>query len=198
MKTLKFYAFLGTIVAALILSGCSKENDLDQPNYGSSSENLSGQELEGLTLLVEKHKLHKDVYFTLFEKTNNPLFDNLYHSDAQLFDLLSNKIADYGQINPVGKMGVGEFRSLEIQNLYDEFLKTFETGMIQTLTFAIEMEEGTSEDIQNCLAQIEGNGDIALLYTDLLTESISQLDALVSELKSLVSNGEPTNPVKET
>ena len=198
MKTLKFYALLGLTVAAIILSSCSKENDLDQPNYGSSSENLSGQELEGLTLLVEKHKLHMDVYFTIFEKTNNPVFEKLYQSDAQLYNMLSDKIEDYSQINPVGKMGVGEFRQAEIQNLYSEFLATFDKGMVETLTFAIEMEEVTSEEIQYHLDLIEGNGDIVLLYTDLLTRSMSQMDALLSEFKKLVSNGEPINPIKET
>ena len=171
MKTLKFYALLGIAVAAIILSGCSKENDLDQPNYGSSSENssqvLSDQELEGLMMLVEKQKLHRDVYFSISEKMDNSMFNELYLTDEKFLDLLSAKLDDYNQINPIMKNGVGVFINPEIQNLYDEFIKTFEIDMIRTLTLAIHVKQTQTVEmvviVQVDTASSQGTLNVAIV-----------------------------------
>lgn len=187
MKTLKLYAFLGTVAAALILSGCSKNDDLDQSFYNASSkhpsESLTGQELQGLLYMAEKQKLHRDVYMAMDERTAIPLFNELYLGDAKNFDLISATIEAYGQENPVLNRGVGDFRRAEVQALYDEFINTVNNDLIEMLTFAVRMEEGTLEDIRNFMEQVDGNPDIRQLYTELLTGSYAQLDALDAEMK---------------
>ena len=76
---------MGTVIAAMIFSGCSKDDDLDQSFYDASSkqssESLTGQELEGLLYMAEKQKLQRDVYMGMYERTLNPVFNELYLTD---------------------------------------------------------------------------------------------------------------------
>ena len=189
MKTLKLYAFLGTVVAAMIFAGCSKNDDLDQSFYDASSkhpsESLSGQELQGLLYMAEKQKLHRDVYMAMDERTANPIFNELYLSAAKNMDLITATIENFGQVCPVSKKGVGDFIHAEVQNVYDEFTNSVNDNLIDLLSFALRMEERTVEDIQDFLEQEEGNADIRQLYTELLTDSYSHLDVLNKEIKRI-------------
>lgn len=189
MKTLKLYAFLGTVIAAMILSGCSKEDDLDQSFYDASSkqssESLTGQELEGLLYMAEKQKLQRDVYAGMYERTYSPIFNELYLADRNNFELVSGIIESYGQKNPVLNKGVGDFKRVEIQAIYDEFNSTTFSNQIELLNFAVKMEHGTATEIRAFMSEVNGNEDISQLYTELLSGLYDQLDVLNSELKEL-------------
>lgn len=187
MKTLKLYAFLGTVAAVIIFSGCTKDDDQELSFYNASSkqpsENLSGQELQGLIYIVEIQKLQRDIYMALDERNINPIFNELYLADAKSLDEISATIEAYGQENPVLDRNVGDFRRTEVQALYDEFTYTVNNNLIEMLTFAVRMEEGTVDDISEFMEQVDGNEDIRQLYTDLLTGSYIQLNALNDEIK---------------
>lgn len=195
MKTLKFYAFIGTVLAAFILLGCAKEDDLTQTD--STQQNLSGQELDGLISLVEKQKLHRDVYLTLFNATNKPLFNELYQTDENMYMLLTDQIEDYGFKNPVLYFGIGEFRNPDIQNVYDDFQTAISSGIYQALEFAILMEESNAEEVNQYLGCIEDCQEIFCLCTDLLKVSYDQIEILESEMEEMI-NAAPDNPINET
>jgi len=189
MKTLKLYAFLGTVVAALLLSSCSKDEDLDQSFQNTSSKHsseiLSSQELKGLIFMAEKQKLHRDIYSAIANKTVNPLFNELSLSEAKNMDLITATIEDFGQVSPVSKKGVGDFIQAEVQDVYDEFINSVNDNVIDQLSFALRMEERAVADIQDLLEQGEGSEDIRQLYTELLTDSYSHLDVLNKEIKRI-------------
>lgn len=197
MKTLKLYAFLGTVIAAMIFSGCSKDDDLDQSFYDASSkqssESLTGQELEGLLYMAEKQKLQRDIYMGMYEKTLNPVFNELYLTDRNNFELVSETIEFYGQKNPVLNKGVGDFKRSEIQAVYDEFNSTVYTDLIEMLDFAIKMEHGTASEVRSFMSEVNGNENISRMYTELLSDLYKQLDILNSELKESTTGIQPTS-----
>lgn len=186
MKTLKMYAFLGTVIAALIFSDCSKDDDLDQSFYNSSSkqssENLTGDELEGLLYMAEKQKLQRDVYLGMYERALNPIFNELYQTDGNNFEMVSETIEFYGQKNPVLNKAVGEFKRQEIQAIYDEFKSTAFNDVIDMLDFSIKMEESTALEIRSYMTIVKGNADLSQMYTELLACSYEQIAVLDNEL----------------
>lgn len=186
MKTLKLNTVMSMLIAAIILTSCSKSDDLDQSYFNDDSknlsENLSGQELEGLVFLTEKQKLHRDFYLTTFDNTKNKLFEQLYLSDQQSMDLISAVLAKYGEEKSILNLGVGDFILADIQHEYDESIQSNAKGLDQILATAIQMEKNMSNDIQMYMDQVVGNDDIILLYNDLLTELYRQLEILEAKI----------------
>ncbi len=195
MKTLKLYAFLGTVIAAMIFSGCSKNDDLDQSFYDASSkqssESLTAAELDGLLFMAEKQKLQRDVYMGMYERNPAPIFNELYLADRKNLEMVSEIIEAYGQKNPALNKGIGDFKRAEIQAIYDEFITSVDNDLIEMLTFALEMENGTAAEIRSFMSEVDGNPDISQLYSELLYGSDTQLDALDEKLKEYTIGIQP-------
>ena len=186
MKTLKLNTVMSMLIVATIWTSCSKSDDLDQSFFNddskNSSENLSGQELQGLVFLAEKQKLHRDFYLTTFDITKNKLFEQLYLSDQQSMDLISAMLEKYGEEKLILNLSTGDFILADIQHEYDVSIQSNEKGLDQTLATAIQLEKNMSNDIQMYLDQVVGNDDIVLLYNDMLTELYSQLEILEAKI----------------
>lgn len=186
MKTIKLNTALSILIAVIILSSCSKSDDPDKSFNNSSSlnssENLSGQELEGLVFLAEKQKLHRDFYLTTFVNTENKLIEKLYISDRQSLDLISAMLEKYGEEKSILNLDVGTFRLYEIQMEYDVSIQSNEKGIDQILTTAIQLEKSMMNDIRMYMDQVDGNDDIVLMYNNLLTELYNQLELLEANI----------------
>ena len=186
MKTIKFNTFLGLILATVILTSCSKSDDLDQSFYDadskSSSKNLSSQELQGLIFLADKQKLHRDFYLTSFDNTDNELFKQLYLSDQHSMDLISTVLEKYGEEKTILNLGVGDYILADTQHEYDQSIQSNIKGVDQIIATAIQLEKNMSNDIQMYMDKVVGNDDIVLLYNDLLTELYSKLTMLEAKI----------------
>ena len=203
MKTLKFFALAGNVLAALILTSCSKENDNASPMASLPSHNsntISAEDIESLKDFAYMQKLQKEIYFYMFEKTNEQLFDGLYQTDANIYNELSYKIDVYSQKNSKGSESGFTAYDPDTQLAFDDFVTTSEIGMNQAMDYIINMEESMIVEIEYQMDRVDNNS-ILSLYSDILLESTKQLDAL----NVVVKNNDydfrtvtlPIDPVKE-
>lgn len=186
MKTLKSFALAGTLIAAILLVSCTKEDAKYFP-MNSSSTNGSSIELNdlgkaGLLLLVEKEKLHRDVYLTMSEKCQLPFVSEFCNCDEKFMNLLVVKIEKYGLDNPIENLGVGEFKSSGIQAVYNQFTEDCELGETKMLNFVKQMEESILDDIRDNQENVAGNANFIQMYSQLYSASQNQLDLINNEL----------------
>jgi hypothetical protein len=182
MKTLNFYALIGTLALAMVFVSCSKEED-DTPFYSATngtSKQLSNIEKEGLLSLAEVQKMHRDVYDAIASETGQELFATLSEKDARLMEKLSVKIDKYGLPNPLIELGAGEYEDAGVQNTYNQFMRTSSFGLDEMLDFATAMEEDFINAVRAQKSSVVGNADIVQLYDEMLTEANIQIDILDS------------------
>lgn len=189
MKTIKLNIVLSVIIATVVITSCSKSDDLDQSFYDANSkdfsENLSGPELQGLIFLGDKQKLHRDFYLASYRNTNNELFEQLYLTDQHLMDLIVSLLDKYGENKTLINLGVGDFLLEDTQVEYDMSVQSNDKGVEQTIATAIQMEKVMLDNIQMYMDLVEGNEDIVELYTNMLTELYSKLYILEAKIGGL-------------
>lgn len=198
MKTLKFYALIGTLALAMVFVSCSKEEDT--PIYSASngtSKQLSNIEKEGLLSLVEVQKLHRDVYTAIAAETEQEFFSALAEEDARLMEMLAIKIDKYGLENPLVDNGAGEYADVAIQNQYNNFMRTASFGVGEMISYAISMEQDLIEAVEQHKAAVNGNTDIVQLYEDILVDSYEQISALDSGWEEFSYVYEPRDEHRE-
>ena len=197
MKTLKFYALLGALAVGIMLTGCSKDDDV-KPAYTPQDGNqqLSTQEYMGLIDLYEQQKLHFDVYTVLYEKTGSGFFYKLVNEEQIVLDLLAEKFETYDERNPLKLKAPGEYLSSGAQQTYSEFELVADAGLLQVLQFALNMEKSTSADIEAYM-QVLKKDDITLVCTEMLINTTAHIDILYNEMKSPNVVILPVNPVVE-
>jgi len=193
MKTLKFYALLGTLALAIVFVSCSKDETIAPFNsaQNGASTDLNNFEKAGLLSLVEKQKLHRDIYDLMAEKDHEPIFTIMSVCDAKYMELLSIKVDKYGLDNPTVDNMAGEYENAQIQADYNEFIRSNNFDLNQMLVYARKMEEAIIIEIRFHEANVSGNTDIVKIYDDLINESQIQLEALNDELKSLTNINVP-------
>ena len=191
MKKLKIFALLGSLSLAVILVSCSTDdavapsgNSGSADAYGSetgiASVDLSSNEKVCLLTLLEKQKLHRDLYDVMLENSQNEVFSMLSQSDETLMELLSIKADRYAIENPVLYKLPGEYDDSQIQAVYENFVQSKEFGLNQMLIYAQEMESEMIDEIHVHLAGVSGNPDIAQIYKNLIDKSEDQLEILLA------------------
>ncbi len=181
MKTVKFYALLGTVLVALLFAGCSKDKDEDiVPN--TPTTNLNEAEKAGLLEMVEIEKLHHDVYLTMSENNQCEIFDELCSCNKNFMDQLSEKVDKYKLENPITEREAGIYADQDFQAKYNEFLLISDGRLQEFLAFAKQMEEYGLIDMEVRLAQVDGNEDLAEIYTEIIEETKCQLEIIINKI----------------
>lgn len=197
MKTLKFYALLGALAVGIMLTGCSKDEDV-KPAYTPQDGNqqLTTQEYTGLIDLYEQQKLHLDVYTVMYEKTGSGLFHKLVDEEQIVLDLLAEEFETYQERNPLMLKAPGEYLSSGAQKTYADFEMVANAELLPVLQFAVSMEKSTIVEIQTYM-EVLNKEDISLVCTGMLDNSTTHLDLLYNEMKSPNVVILPVNPIAE-
>lgn len=205
MKTLSFNtsinALISVLIAAMILTGCSKDNDVANPVNLSSSDGyskiLSAAEQNDLRFITEKAKLMRNVYQVLYEEHQVELFGTISESKEQHMNLLAGRIDKYEVENPIAYTAEDEFEDISLQQIYNDFIATRQPDLIEALTYLRALEEQHIVDVGNSISQMEGNGDIVNVYNLILVESQAHLDAIMGYTKGLIDIIEPFDSLRE-
>ena len=182
MKTMKIYALIGTVLVAMLCVSCSKDDDTDA-TPAPTTTNLSDNEKAGLLQIVEIEKLHHDVYLCMAENNQCELFDDLCSCDKNFMDLLSYKVDIYKLENPLTERGTGVYANPDLQTKYNEFILISDSQLKEFLLFARQMEEYGLAQLETHLSQVDGNEDIAKLYSDIQEESKCQLEKIIEKIE---------------
>jgi hypothetical protein len=188
MKTTKINSSIFTLCVILtlgiILSSCSKENDLDAPMIHSTTVNddLTSIEQDDLLNLLEKEKFHRDVYQTIYDANQLSFVTQFCNCDDAFMTKLSIKVDKYGLENPVANKAIGEFESANLQHRFTAFESLDLNDELVALEFARDMESEMISEIQRVLEQLDGNNDLRSIYVNIQASSEAQYDELGEQL----------------
>ena len=167
------------------------QDALDSALDATTTGALSDAEAEGILYMREEEKLARDVYLTLYEKWNMPIFENISNSEATHMEALKTLIDRYDLEDPAAGKDVGVFVNETLQGLYDQLVAEGSQSLASALRVGVAIEEIDILDLQEYVAQTD-KADIRLVYENLTKGSRNHLRSFVSTLSK--QTGETYQP----
>jgi len=186
MDLKKFLPFLGVLFATTSFGWNFSPNHYGKP-YGIyyieslSKQKLSPQEVKDLLYMREEEKLARDVYLTLYDRWNLPIFRNIARSEQMHMNIMGALIRKYDLEDPVINE-VGVFRNKHLQELYNKLVKQGEKSLIDALKVGALIEEVDIEDLKRAIADTD-NEDLKIAYANLMKGSRNHLRAFTRVLR---------------
>lgn len=155
-----------------------------------SSYDLSATEIEYLTFMREEEKLARDVYLTLFERWNLPIFENIAASEQSHTNAVANMLDYYKLPDPVIDDTIGVFVNAELAGLYNFLVSENndidvdgDVDAMDALYIGALIEEVDMEDIQHAIDETD-HENIVDLYHTLMCGSRNHLRAYVGQIEN--------------
>ncbi|NOX17528.1 MAG: DUF2202 domain-containing protein [Chlorobi bacterium] len=146
---------------------------------------ISDEEEAGLIFMREEEKLARDVYLTFHSQFGLRVFDNISKAEQVHMNAIKVLLDRYEIEDPVGENGIGVFVNEDLQNLYDALIEQGNVSAEAALEVGGIIEEVDILDLKEYLTGVDGNWDIARVYTNLERGSENHLRAYVWNLKRL-------------
>ncbi len=117
---------------------------------GGGGTPLSSSEARSvrLTYLTEEEKVARDVYVALAELYPDTPFAQIAASEQRHMDALGRQLERAGLSNPNDTLEVGEFRSAELQRLYDDLVAQGSTSRAAALGVGRTIERTDIKDLR--------------------------------------------------
>lgn len=151
----------------------------------TSSSALTSTESESLLYMREEEKLAHDVYVTLYQKWNLPVFQNIADSELTHTDAVKALLDRYQLADPAAGNDVGTFANVTLQGLYDQLVAQGSQSLADALKVGAIIEDLDIFDLQQRIAQTD-KADIILLYENLMKGSRNHLRSFVSTMQTQV------------
>ena len=142
---------------------------------------LNNDEVDAILYIREEEKLARDVYLTLYEKWNLPIFKNIASSEQIHMDAVKQLIDRYGLKDPVVDE-IGKFTNPELQELYNKLVNKGSKSLEEALQVGATIEEVDIVDIKKYLSKVD-NQDIQFIFNNLIKGSQNHLRSFVSIMK---------------
>ncbi len=186
---MKLTTIAGTLVLAATLAAAPLEAGWNrgalQSGTGVQAQNpLSPEEESTLLFMREEEKMARDVYLTLFDLWEHPVFDNISDSEQRHMNAMKNQIDRYGLVDPVTDDTVGVFDNEELGVLYLDLVAMGGKSLEMALRAGALIEEIDILDLENAIAQ-STHDDVTRAYGNLLRGSRNHLRAFVGQLESM-------------
>lgn len=154
----------------------------------SNNVALTDDEKNDLIFMREEEKLARDVYLTLHDIWETPVFANIATSEQQHMDAILGLLNTYKIPDPtVGKL-VGEFVNDELQDLYDGLVAKGAQSALDALMVGGIIEETDIEDLQFAMETTTVR-NIDSVYSNLLNGSYNHLRAFARNITAIT--GQP-------
>lgn len=151
---------------------------------------ISTDEKNGIQLMREEEKLAHDVYISLYEKWNIPIFNNISGSETRHFNAMAYLIESFELKDPA-LAGIGNFQNQELKQLYDSLTEKGNHSIIDAFEVGAFIEELDIKDLQNLISSTK-NDTILQVYENLLRASGNHLRAFTCQLSARNANYTPT------
>ena len=155
----------------------------EAPSADGASAVPGEAEADGLVFMREEEKLARDVYRTLGEIWDTPIFSNIAASEQRHMDAILGLINRYGLDDPMYAETVGLFENQELQAMYDDLVDMGSESVEAALEVGAIIEEVDIVDLAEFLAGTTSE-DITRVYENLLRGSRNHLRAFVSQLEA--------------
>jgi hypothetical protein len=146
------------------------------------NQELSQEEIDNLLHMRGEEKLARDVYLTLSETWQLPVFRNIARSEQRHCNAVKALLSKYNLDDPYVDDTVGVFADAAFTDLYNELVATGRTSLIDALTVGAIIEDLDLVDLEKALAQTD-NLDIQFAYQNLSKGSRNHLRAFVRLLR---------------
>jgi len=146
---------------------------------------LSSAEEAGILLMREEEKLARDVYLTLYEKWNIPVFASIAASETTHMDSMELLIDRYGLEDPVADESAaawGSYQREEFEGLYSDLTKQGLASYQAALEVGALIEDLDIADLQKLISE-SSNADVKVVYQNLVKGSRNHLRAFNRQLE---------------
>lgn len=154
------------------------------------AEELTTDEKADLLYMREEEKLARDVYQTLYEKWNLPIFSNIAQSEQTHTEAIRDLLEKYNLTDPVTKDEVGVFQNEDLQALYTSLSEKGLRSEIDALNVGSTIEDLDIKDLIEAIERTD-NQDIKLVYENLMRGSRNHLRAFTRQLTARGETYEP-------
>lgn len=173
---------LGTLALILVLiAGVTSTVEAARKRGGGSTTPLTSAEKASLLEMREEEKFARDVYITLGNLWNQPIFSNIAESEQRHMDAVKNLLDKYGLDDPAAGNDLGEFTDPQFTQLFEQLVAQGQQSLEEALKVGVTIEELDIADLQQLIKQTNKT-DIQRVYTNLLKGSNNHLAAFQSQL----------------
>jgi len=153
---------------------------------------LSAAEIDGLTFMREEEKLARDVYLTLADTWQLPIFGNIAGAEQRHMDALQMVFTTYeSEIDDPGfDNTVGTFANTHLADLYTELVALGNTSLVDALIVGATIEDLDLYDLDEMLGNAD-NDHVKLVGNNLAKGSRNHLRAFMRALTAQGGTYEP-------
>ncbi len=151
---------------------------------------LSAADIKGLILMREEEKLARDVYLTLADTWQLPIFGNIAGAEQRHMDALKRVLDLYEVVDPVVDDTVGVFAITHLADLYTELVTLGNTSLMNALIVGATIEDLDLYDLDEMLGNAE-NDHVQLVGNNLAKGSRNHLRAFMGALIAQDGSYEP-------
>lgn len=148
-------------------------------------DTLTPKQIADLQYMREEEKLARDLYSTFATHYLQPVFSNIAASEQKHMDTLDRLLDTYQIPDPVWDNPVWVFTDNGLQQRYNDLLSQWTTSLQDALMVSIMVETQDIADLEEALAEVPPETDIARVYTHLLNASKRHFDAFTRVLDRL-------------
>jgi len=165
---------------SMLLSSCQEENqatpdytsktalatnldgdDLDCNCLVNPAETITPTEISMLQYMREEEKLARDVYITMYDLYQIPVFNNISNSEQRHMDRVLCLLNHY-DIDDPALVGVGEFSNSDLQDLYNNLVEQGSVSLIDALTVGATIEDVDIFDLDEYIGQTSNEAIITI------------------------------------
>lgn len=195
MNTMK--RTVGTVILTLVAATTVAAIDHTAVLDAIPAEPLNDAERQALVYMAEEEKLARDVYTTLGEVWNVPVFDNIARAEQQHIDSVGSLLDRYDIPRPATMATPGSFTDPDLQQLYDDLVAQGSDSLEAAMTVGATIEDVDIADLVAELRRVD-NRDIRLVFENLIAGSENHMRAFVGQLTRLGAGYEPQYIDRET
>ncbi len=158
---------------------------------------LTAEEETHMVYMREEEKLARDVYLTLADKWQLPIFGNIAGAEQRHMDSLKRVIDLYGITDPVVDDTVGAFTNPALAQLFTDLTEQGNGSLLGALVVGATIEDLDLMDLEKMLA-VAANDHVKLVGNNLSKGSRNHLRAFMRALTAQDGTYEPQFLDQET
>jgi len=180
-----------TLTILAILAGITVTNFAGQQQRARrplpASVQLTDAETANILYMREEEKLARDVYLTLSEVWDAPIFANISESEQRHMDAIERLITRYGLIDSILDDSVGAFTTPAFADLYHQYVADGSLSLEEALAVGVSIESLDITDLEKALDEASMQA-VKRVFGNLLEGSYNHLAAFQNALDTGIAD----------
>lgn len=181
--TLGMLVIVGILAGVGIAVGQGRNRGQGPAAPAPGTAQLTAAETENILHMREEEKLARDVYLTLAEMWDCPVFTNIAASEQRHMAAVGLLVTKYGLTDPVTDDTVGVFSKPEFTALYASLTESGAPSLLDALKVGVQIEELDIADLDKALSETD-KSDIEWVFGNLRRGSSNHLRAFTRNVEN--------------